>query len=162
MTTREEAIAICELFQRVVPALPIKMNEIKVDNSSVGLYGLRIDHHPSFHELIFVSNGVWMSSKNGEVASPLGLNQSQEGLLFYVISYNWACSEIGTIDAAKDAFLRKMNGLDESRVELAKKNVLFVQELLEEALWDEDLSKIEQSTCKGMIKMLKILVKKYL
>jgi hypothetical protein len=125
------------------------------------LYGLRIDHNPSFYELIFVSDGVWMSSKDGEGITPLGLSQSQEELLVYVIAYNWACSEIGTIDASQDAFLRKMNGLDESRVELAKKNVLFVQELLEEALWDDGLSKIEQLTCKGMIKTLKALVKRF-
>jgi hypothetical protein len=159
MNTRSNAERLVQIVQGVVPNLPIKVTRIITEDNSTEFYGLRIDYNPGFHELLFLHEGVWVKVKNSEETAALGLSQSQEEMLPYLLGYNWACAEIGTIDSAKNPFLKKVNGLDAARITAAKNNVLSVQELLEEALHDDGLSKVEKWTCKGMLKMLKTMVK---
>jgi hypothetical protein len=159
MNTRSDNERLIQVIRESVPDLPIKVTRIVTEDNSSEFYGLRIDYNPGFYELLFVSNGTWIKLKNGEESSPLGVSLAQEDMLPYLLAYNWACSEIGTIDASKNPFMQKMNGLDAARVKAAKINVHFVQELLEEAPHDDGLGRIEKWTCKGMLKMLKSMAK---
>ena len=160
MIIQTEAERILRVIQGVVPNLPIRVTKIVTEDSATEFYGLRIDYNPGFFELLYLHGGNWWRVMNGEDSSTLGVLQSQEEMLPYVLANNWGSAEASLIHSAKNSFISKANGLDASRVEAAKSNVLFVQELLEEGIHDDGLSRMEKWTCKGMLKMLKVMAKK--
>jgi|LakMenE01Jun11ns_1017448.scaffolds.fasta_scaffold9930045_2 hypothetical protein len=162
MKTHQEAINFKNFLKELIPS--IEISTVLMDN--VGLepfpYGVRIDFSPEYYENIFAFGGQFFKSKNGYGKEYFEVEDSESIILGYVIAYNLACAQLGTIHASKTGFFTKTVRMEAELLDEKMRMLAGVREMLIQPREEHNLTNEQKQMCALWLRSLDEMAKQAL